>query len=53
MEEDKVLSGLKMLCPNGHGLNPAKKSSGEFVLSCSCTRGISLPKKGTVNADDK
>jgi hypothetical protein len=44
MQEVEIPS-TKLLCPNGHGLQPAKRKDSEWLLSCSCTRGNVLPSK--------
>lgn len=40
--QEAVTSSTKLLCPNGHGLQGAKRAGTEWLLACECTRGNSL-----------
>lgn len=44
--QEATTSSTKLLCPNGHGLQPAKRDGAEWTLSCTCTRGNALSPKG-------
>jgi hypothetical protein len=43
--QEAETSSTKLLCPNGHGLQPAKRTGAEWLLSCTCTRGNALPPR--------
>lgn len=43
--QDTITPTTRLLCPNGHGIQSAKKSKEEYTLLCLCARGNTLPKR--------
>jgi hypothetical protein len=43
--QECVVSSTKLLCPNGHGIQPAKRDEKGYTLACSCIRGSVLPRR--------
>jgi hypothetical protein len=45
--QEEVVSSTKLLCPNGHGLQRARKDDAGYLLGCTCTRGVALPRRSS------